>query len=148
MPLITGLPGYVTASSQTFGIQSGIMPSRFRQVVMSGNVADNVSSGPGPLYPAAGVMVVQSTASLTNQIVSTADAVIGARASFIYIPVSTGTFNGSTGPAFQQCGTPIVWNDALKSLMVWSSGSTSWMTAALLTTVAGATAQPVVFTTS
>jgi hypothetical protein len=147
MPLISGLPGYVTASSQTFGIQSGLMPSRFRQIVMSGNVADNTlsSANPGPLYPAAGVVVVQSTASLVNQVVSTADAVIGARASFIYIPVSTGPFNGSTGPAFQGCGTALVWNDAIKALMVWSSGSATWMTQVVGTSFA---AGNTVFTSS
>jgi hypothetical protein len=96
MPLITGLPGYVTASSQTFGIQSGIMPSRFRQIVMSGNVADNVSSGPGPLYPAGGIMVVQSTASLVNQVVTTSAATVNNRA---LVP------HRMLGAVLRSCGT-------------------------------------------
>ncbi len=119
MSLSAGLPGYKSTDN-------GLKKTGFQGPVLAGKVADNGSSGPLPV--AGGVMCVQSTASLTAQVVSTADAVIGNRASFIYIPVTTGPLNGAAAPPYVGVGTPIVWDDTNKRLSVWSSGSGSWMT--------------------
>lgn len=119
MSLSAGLPGH---KSTDFGLSK----TGFRGPVLAGRVADNTPSGPLPA--AGGVMCVQSTASITNQVVSTADAVIGNRASFIYIPVTTGPLNGAAAPPYVGVGTPLVWDDANKRLAIWSSGSSSWMT--------------------
>lgn len=120
MSIQVGLPGSITTGDMA-------RPNGFQSPVLAGRVADNVTSGPGPLYKASGFMCVQSTASIVNQILSTADAVIGNRASFVYVPVTTGSLVGAAAPAYTGVGTPIVWNDALKSLNIWSSGSSSWL---------------------
>src|SRR5947209_14223691 len=88
MSLAQGLPNYLSTS--------GVIGTRIQGPAIAGQAADNTSSG--PLYKASGVMVVQSTASLINQVVSTADAVIGNRASFVYIPVTTGALTNAVAP--------------------------------------------------
>ena len=134
MSLIQGLPGYVTASSGV-GISIGLKKTGFSGPVLAGKIADGGASG-GPLPLAGGVICVQSTASLTNQILTTSDGTLGTRASFIYIPVSTGPLVGSTSPPYVGVGTPLVWNDNLAQLMVWSSGKASWMTLIATTSMA------------
>lgn len=117
MSLSAGLPGYVSTDG-------GLKKTGFQGPILAGKIADSA----GPLPAAGGVMCVQSTASITAQVVSTAAAVIGNRASFIYIPVTTGPLNGAAAPPYVGVGTPIVWDDTNKRLSVWSSGSASWMT--------------------
>lgn len=126
MSLTAGLPGYVATSSLDPG--KAIMGTRVQGPALSGQVADNASNSAGPAYRAGGFICIQSTASLVNQIVSTSDGVIGSKASFVYLPVTTGPLVGSVAPPFVGCGTPLVWNDNLKQLMIWSSGAASWMT--------------------
>jgi len=124
--LVQGLPGYVTATS---GVTSaiGLKKVGFNGPILAGKVMDGGTSGVGPLPTAGGLICVQSTADKSNQILSTADAVIGARASFVYIPVTTGPLVGAAAPPYVGVGTPLVWNDNSKVLMVWSSGSASWL---------------------
>ncbi len=127
MSLIQGVPGYVTATSSVNpGI--GLKKLGFQGPVLVGRVADGGTSGVGPLPSAGGIICIQSTASLLNQVVTTSDTTLGTRASFIYIPVTTGPLVGSTSPPYLGCGTPLVWNDNLKQLMIYSTGSASWMT--------------------
>jgi hypothetical protein len=123
MTLIAGLPGYVSASSN--GHIGGILGTRLKGPALSGQVENSTANIPGP---GAGYICIQSTASVVNNVLSTLDAVIGSRASFVYIPVTTGPLAGSAAPPYVGCGTPLVWNDDLKQLMVWSSGAVSWMT--------------------
>ncbi len=126
MPLMQGLPGYVTATSGVnFAI--GAPKTGFGSPVLAGKVADPGVAG-GPLPVAGGVICVQSTASLLNQILTTSDGTISKRASFIYIPVTTGPLVGSTAPPYLGVGTPLVWNDNLAQLMIYSTGKASWMT--------------------
>jgi hypothetical protein len=126
MSLIQGLPGYVTATSSVVpGI--GLKKTGFQSPVLVGRVADGGTSGVGPLPLAGGVICVQSTASLLNQVVTTSDTTLGARASFIYIPVTTGPLVGSAAPPYLGVGTPLVWNDNAAVLMVWSSSRVSWL---------------------
>ena len=117
MLLSQGIPNYLTTAAN--------IGTRLRGPAASGQLADSLSSGPLPF--AGGYICVQATASLTNQIVSTADAVVGSRASFTYIPVTTGPLVGAVAPPFVGVGTPLVWDDANKRLAIWSSGSSSWM---------------------
>src|SRR5690242_19474719 len=137
MSLSAGLPGYKSTDG-------GLKKAGFQGPVLAGKVADAGVSG-GPLPAAGGVMCVQSTASLTNQIVTTSDATIGARASFIYIPVTTGGLNGAAAPPYVGVGTPLVCNDNTATFMVWSSSRTSWMTQVVGTSF---TAGNTTFTTS
>jgi len=122
MSLSAGLPGYLTTDG-------GLKYSGFQGPVLAGKIADGGTVGMN-LPTAGGVMCVQSTSSIVNQAVSTADAVIGARASFIYIPViaTTGSLVGSTPPPYLGCGTPLVWSDGAAQLIVYSSSRASWMT--------------------
>src|SRR5438128_7071953 len=103
MSLSQGLPNLITTAG-------GILGTRLKGPAFAGQIADGGASG-GPLPQASGVIVIQTTASIVNQVVSTADAVVGARASFVYIPVSTATLVGSTSPPYLGVGVPIVWND-------------------------------------
>ena len=137
MSLTAGLPGYVATSSADPG--RGILPSRMGGPVLSGRVADNVSSGPGPLYRAGGFICVQSTASVVNQVITTSATALGARASFVYIPVSTGPMTGCAAPPYVGTGTPLVWDDTLFTLSIWSSTKTSWMTLVATTSIFSAT---------
>lgn len=115
---MAGLPGFLTTDNQ--------INTRFKAPVLSGQIADSVSAATGPLPTAAGFFCVQSTAAILNQVVTTSATGLQ-RASFMYIPVTTGSLTGAAAPPFIGCGTPIIWNDATKTLQVWSSGSGSWM---------------------
>ncbi len=122
------IPGIALTSSDGFtGPQKH---TRFAGPVIVGQVSDNGSSG--PLYSPGGVLCIQSTANLTNQVVSTAAI---ARGAYIYIPVTTGPMISGTAPPYVGAGTPLVWDDTNKRLNVWSSGSASWM--AQLSSVGG-----------
>jgi len=112
------IPGFATTDG-------GQPYTRFKAPVLSGQIVDGGVSG-GPIPPAGAVMVVQSTASITNQIVTTSATGL-ARASFIYIPVTTGSLIGAAAPAYVGAGTALAWNDNSASLMVWSSSRASWM---------------------
>jgi hypothetical protein len=119
MSLSAGLPGYKSTDN-------GLKKTGFSAPILAGRVADGGSSGPIPA--AGGVMCVQSTASLTAQVVSTVAAVIGSRASFIYIPVTTGPLNQVTeAPPYVGVGTPLVWDDTNFRLQIWSSTKGTWM---------------------
>ena len=118
---MAGLPGFITTDNT--------VNTRFKAPVVSGAFQRDGGVG-GPLPLGGGFVCIQSTSSVTNQVVTTADAVIG-RASFVYIPVvNSGTLMAGAAPPYTGCGTPIVWNDNLKLLQVWSSGAASWMTQA------------------
>lgn len=132
---MSGLPGFVTTDG-------GKSYTRLRGPALSGQIADGGVGGPLPA--AGGYICIQSTASITNQVLTTADAVVG-RASFTYIPViaTTGSLAGSAAPAYVGAGTPLVWNDNAAFLMVYSSSRASWMTMVITTSM-----QPYGFTTS
>jgi len=108
--------------------------TRVKGPMAAGQIFDGGATG-GPIPSPGGFMCVQSTASITNQVVTTSATGL-ANASFIYIPVSTGPLVGGSAPPYLGCGTPLVWNDNLKQLMVWSSGSVSWMTLIATTSMA------------
>lgn len=113
------IPGYLSSDT-------GTPSTRFKAVTMSGTISDGGAASPIP--PAGGLAVIQSTASIVNQIVTTSATGL-ARASFIYIPVTTGALTASaTPPPYVGCGTPLVWNDTSASLMVWSSSRAAWLT--------------------
>jgi hypothetical protein len=125
MSLVQGLPGYVTATSGV-DITVGLKKTGFNGPVLAGKVADPAVAG-GPLPTPGGVICVQSTASLLNQVVTTSATGLQ-RASFIYLPVTTGPLVGAAAPPYVGVGTPLVWNDNLAQLQIWSSGKASWMT--------------------
>ena len=127
MSLSAGLPGSKTTDG-------GLKYAGFQGPVLAGKIAD--VPGGVALPAAGGIICVQSTASLTNQVVTTSDTTLGSRASFIYLPVTTGPLAGAAAPPYVGCGTPLVWNDNLKQLMIWSSGSASWMTLIATTSMA------------
>jgi len=112
---MAGLPGFITSDNT--------VNTRFRAPVLSGHISDNVG---GPLPSAGGFICVQSTAAIANQVVTTSATGL-ARASFVYIPVTTGTLTGAAAPPFVGVGTALTWNDNSKMLQIWSSGSGSWM---------------------
>lgn len=111
------LPGFVTTDA-------GLPKTRFSGPVLVGHLADNATGG--PLYKASGVIPVQSTATIANQSLSTADAVIG-RSTFVYIPITPATLAGSAAPPYVGGFTPIVFNTSSNTLQIWSSAATSWM---------------------
>lgn len=117
MSLSAGLPGYISTDG-------GLKKTGFQGPVLAGKVADPAT---GPLPAAGGVMCVQSTASLVNQIVTTSASTVNNRASFMYIPVTTGQLQGAGAPPYVGVGTPLVWNDTSKRLMIWSSGAAEWL---------------------
>jgi hypothetical protein len=123
---MVGIPGYVLSTSAN--PSGGIPNTRIPNVVVVGQVTDN--TGSGPKYQPGGVVVIQSTASVINQVVSTAGT---GTASFIYIPVVAATLvsssNGfqSTAPPYTGCGAAMVWNDGAKRLEIWSSGTGAWL---------------------
>ena len=126
MPSISqGLPLYLSTAAN--------IGTRVKGPAHAGQVFDGGTAG-GPIPSPGGYICVQSTASITNQIVSTSSVGIQ-NASFVYIPVSTGSFVSSNAagqapaPPFLGVGTPIVWNDAAARLMIWSSGAASWLSA-------------------
>jgi len=121
---MAGLPGFITTDNTR--------NTRFAAPVVSGGIADNAG---GPLPLAAGYFCIQSTAALLNQVVTTSATGLQ-RASFMYVPVTTGSLVGAGAPPFVGCGTPIVWNDGLKTLNIWSSGAQSWLV--LITSSGGA----------
>ncbi len=121
MSLSQGLPGYISTDG-------GLAQTGFKAPVLAGRIADSAGSGQvGPLPVGSGVICVQSTASIANQIVTTSAATVNSRASFIYIPVSTGQLQGAGGPPYLGVGTPLVWNDTSRRLMIWSSGAADWL---------------------
>jgi hypothetical protein len=129
MASFQGLPGFVgpnTSTGQDVG--RGLTFTRIKGPGMAGQIADGAggTNSPGPLPPAAGFICIQSTASLTNQIVTTSATGL-LNASFMYIPVTTGVLTGAGAPAYTGVGTPLVWNDNLATLAIWSSSRTSWM---------------------
>lgn len=126
MSLLQGLPGYATGTSGPVAYWVGAKKVGFQGPVLAGKVADQGVAG-GPVPVAGGVMCVQSTASVLNQVITTS-ATGFQNASLIYIPVSTGPMTGMAAPPYVGVGTPIVWNDNLKQLSIYSSGSASWMT--------------------
>ncbi len=94
--------------------------------MLSGKVFDGGAAG-GSIPTAGGYICVQSTASLTNQVVTT--SVTGFQnASHVYLSVTTGPLVGMAAPPYTGVGTPLVWNDNLAQLQIWSSGKASWMT--------------------
>src|SRR5438094_2196212 len=119
MSLSQGLPNYLSTS--------GVLGTRVQGPLIAGQALDGAAVS-GPIVKPSGVMVVQSTASLINQIVTTSAATVNNRASFIYIPVSTGTLQGAGAPPYVGCGTPLTWNDTTRRLEVWSSGAAEWLT--------------------
>ena len=119
MSISAGLPGSKTTDG-------GLKYTGFQGPILAGKIAD--TPGGVALPVAGGIMCVQSTASLTNQVITTSDTALGSRASLIYIPVSTGPLVGAAAPPYVGCGTPLVWNDNLNQLMIWSTGKASWMT--------------------
>lgn len=121
-----GLPGYIST-------QNGLPKTGFQGPVLVGKVMDGGTSGPIP--PAGGLMAVQSTASLTNQVVTTSATGLQ-HASLLYLPVTTGPLVGAAAPPFTGVGTPLVWNDGNKTLQIWSSGAASWMTLVATTSMA------------
>jgi hypothetical protein len=124
MSLVQGLPGYVTATS---GVTAaiGLKKTGFNGPVLAGKVADPGVAG-GPIPTPGGYICVQSTASLTNQIVTTSATGLQ-NASFVYIPVTTGQLQGAAAPPYVGVGVPLVWNDTTRRLMVWSSGALDWL---------------------
>ena len=124
MSLVQGLPGYVTTSGVP-GLSIGLKKVGFQGPVLAGKVADPGVAG-GMLPFPGGVICVQSTASLTNQVVTTSATGLQ-RAAFLYIPVTTATLTGAAAPPYVGVGVPLTWNDADKMLQIWSSGSASWM---------------------
>jgi hypothetical protein len=132
-----GLPGFVGPNTSTGAdVGRGLSYTRLKGPALAGQIADGAggTNSPGPLPPAAGFICIQSTAAILNQIVTTSASGI-LNASFVYIPVSTGSFVSSNNasqqgaPPYTGVGTPIVWNDAAQRLMVWSSGLASWLSA-------------------
>ena len=124
---MAGLPGFVTTDNT--------VNTRFKAPVLSGQIAGDVSAAVGPIPVAGGFMCIQSTAAILNQVVTTSATGL-ARASFFYIPVTTGTLTGAAAPPFVGVGTPITWNDNSKMLQIWSSGSASWMSLVATTSMA------------
>ena len=119
------LPGFRTSDG-------GMKYSGFQGPVLAGKMADGMLAS---LPAAGGFICVQSTASIDNQIVTTSANGLS-RASFIYIPVSTASLVGAAAPAYAGVGTALTWDDATKTLQVWSSGSASWMTLIATTSMA------------
>jgi len=119
MSIAQGVPIYLSTA--------GNIGSRIKGPAIAGQAADSAPGGPIPAP--SGLMVVQSTASLTNQVVTTSATTVNNRASFIYIPVTTGSLTGAGAPPFTGCGTALVWNDNSQRLMVWSSGAADWLSA-------------------
>lgn len=115
MAISQGPPIYLSSAAN--------IGTRLKAPAIAGQIADNAG---GPIPPPGGVMLVQSTAALTNQVVTTSATGLQ-NASFVYISVSTGSLTGAAAPPYTGVGTPIHWNDAAKTLQVWSSGSGSWM---------------------
>lgn len=114
------IPGFATTDN-------GLPYTRFKAPLMSGSIIDSQGSGQvGPIPPAGGVMVIQSTASITNQVVTTSASGLS-RASFIYISLTTGTLVGAAAPPYTGVGTPLVWDDTDAILMVWSSSRGAWL---------------------
>lgn len=127
MPALSqGLPMYLSTAAN--------IGTRLKGPAASGQLVDSVTAA-GPIPSPGGFMCVQSTASVTNQIVTTSATGL-ANASFIYLPVTTGPLIGGAAPPYLGVGTPLVWNDNLKQLMIWSSGSVSWMTLIATTSMA------------
>src|SRR6266581_1885304 len=118
MSIAQGIPVYLSTA--------GNIGTRIKGPGIAGQIADGGASG-GPIPAPGGLMVVQSTASLTNQVVTTSASTVNSRASFIYIPVSTGALQGAGAPPFTGCGTAIVFNNASRRLEVWSSDALEWL---------------------
>ena len=129
MASFQGLPGFVGPNTSTGAdVGRGLAFTRLKGPAMAGQIADSVglAGAAGPLPPAAGFICIQSTASLTNQVVTTSATGL-LNASFVYIPLTTGTLVGASAPAYTGVGTPLLWDDADAILMVWSSSRSSWM---------------------
>src|SRR5712664_3451688 len=120
MSLIQGLPGFIGPNTST-GTDPGLGLSftRSKGPGMAGQVADNTPGGPIP--QAGGFICIQSTASLTNQIVTTSATTVNNRASFFYIPVTTGPLQGAGAPPYVGVGAALVWDDTSRRLEVWST---------------------------
>src|SRR5258706_8079722 len=119
MSISQGLPMYLSTAAN--------IGTRVKGPLAAGQIADGGATG-GPIPAAGGVMCVQSTASVTNQIVTTSATTVNNRASFIYIPVTTGTLQGAGAPPFVGVGAALTWNDTTRRLEGWSSGALEWLT--------------------
>ncbi len=116
MAISQGIPVYLSSAAN--------IGTRIKGPAIAGQIADNAG---GPIPSPGGFMCVQSTASVTNQIVTTSATGLQ-NASFMYIPVTTGPLVGAAAPPFTGVGTPLVFNDNLAQLMVYSTSRSSWMT--------------------
>lgn len=128
------LPGFVSTDG-------GLAHTRFRAPVLSGTLSEGTSSGPGPVPVVGGFIPVQpfnavTTASLNvalNQVLSTAAANI-ARASFVYIPQTTGAIatssfaGGDSAPQYTSVGAALIWDASNQRLGIYSTagGSGTW----------------------
>lgn len=117
MSLSQGLPLYLSTAAN--------IGTRIKGPAHAGQIVDSVGAG-GPIPIPAGYICVQSTASVTNQVVTTSATGLQ-NASFVYIPVTTGSLSGAAAPPFVGVGAALAWNDTTKTLQIWSSGSVSWM---------------------
>lgn len=117
MSLAQGVPVYLSTA--------GNIGTRVKGPAVSGQIADGGAAG-GPLPNPGGFICVQSTAALTNQVVTTSATGLQ-NASFVYVPLTTATLVGAAAPPFTGVGTPLLWNDADAILMVWSSSRSSWL---------------------
>jgi hypothetical protein len=114
------IPMVLTSSDSFTG---GHKYNRFGGPIYSGQVADNASGGPLPAPGA--VALIQSTAPLLTQFVSTGAM---ARAGLVFIPQTTGTpVPDAAAPAYTGIGGALVWDSAQKTLCVYSTVTGAWM---------------------
>ncbi len=126
MATFQGLPGFVGPNTSTGADPGrGLSFTRLKGPALAGTVADGGASG-GPLPPAGGYICIQSTASLTNQIVTTSATGL-LNASHMYVPVTTGILTGGAAPAYTGVGAAFLWDDTDARLLVWSSSRASWL---------------------
>ena len=123
------LPFVVTSSDSYTG--SGKY-SRFGGPVLSGQIADNAG---GPVPAPGAIALVQSTAALTTQIITTTAQ--PTKSSFVYITqgtlamTSSGTASISAAPPYTGMGAAMYFDYTRKKLSIYSTGVGDWVSVTL-----------------
>ena len=130
------IPMVLTSSDNRVG---GQKYNRFGGPVYSGQIADNGSGGPLPAPGA--IALIQSTAPLLTQLLSTTPASI-ARGAFVYIPQTSGGVATSSFASLESAvpytaqGAALLWTGSKLAVYSTVTGSGVWLMSAAFTSSA------------
>ena len=112
----------------------GKLEATFGGPILLGKMKEGGVAGIGPLVSPSGALLIQSTGSITNQVVSTGAPT---KAAFLYAPVSTASLITAGPPPYQGYGAATVFvnNTTDQHWEVWSTQDNEWIRFGQVSTV-------------